>query len=108
MDINFLNDLKKSLPDLKSDQYCDKLSGQVDIFRDKWGIPHIKAKDEFDAFFAQGFVTAQDRLWHMDFDRQRALGKSSKLLGKESVSDDVLMIKMGVEEASKADFVVSS
>ena len=108
MDINFLNDLKKSLPDLKSDQYCDKLSGQVDIFRDKWGIPHIKTKDEFDAFFTQGFVTAQDRLWHMDFDRQRALGKSSKLLGKESVSDDVLMIKMGVEEASKADFEVSS
>ena len=108
MDINFLNDLKKSLPDLKSDQYYDKLSGQVDIFRDKWGIPHIKTKDEFDAFFAQGFVTAQDRLWHMDFDRQRALGKSSKLLGKESVSDDVLMIKMGVEEASKADFEVSS
>ena len=108
MDINFLNDLKKSLPDLKSDQYCDKLSGQVDIFRDKWGIPHIKTEDEFDAFFTQGFVTAQDRLWHMDFDRQRALGKSSKLLGKESVSDDVLMIKMGVEEASKADFEVSS
>ena len=108
MDINFLNDLKKSLPDLNSDQYCDKLSGQVDIFRDKWGIPHIKTEDEFDAFFAQGFVTAQDRLWHMDFDRQRALGKSSKLLGKESVSDDVLMIKMGVEEASKADFEVSS
>ena len=108
MDINFLDDLKKSLPDLKSDQYCDNLNGEVDIFRDKWGIPHIKAKNEFDAFFAQGFVTAQDRLWHMDFDRQRALGKSSKLLGKESISDDVLMVKMGVEEASKADFEVSS
>ena len=93
MDINFLNDLKKSLPDLKSDQYYDKLCGQVDIFRDKWGIPHIKTEDEFDAFFTQGFVTAQDRLWHMDFDRQRALGKSSKLLGKGSVSDDCYLIK---------------
>jgi len=108
MNINFSDDLKKSLPDLKSDQYFNSLKGEVDIFRDKWGIPHIKTKDEFDAFFAQGFVTAQDRLWHMDFDRQRALGKSSKLLGKESISDDVLMIKMGVEEASKADFEASS
>ena len=32
MDINFLDDLKKSLPDLKSDQYCDNLNGKVDIF----------------------------------------------------------------------------
>ncbi len=108
MDINFLDDLKTSLPDVKSDQYFNNLNGEVDIFRDKWGIPHIKTEDEFDAFFAQGFVTAQDRLWHMDFDRQRALGKSSRLLGKELISDDLLMIKMGVEESSKADFEVSS
>ena len=37
-------------------------------------VPHIKASTRHDAFFAQGFVTAQDRLFHMDYDRMRALG----------------------------------
>lgn len=108
MDINFLDELQKSLPDLNSDQLFDGLENTVEIYRDKWGIPHINAEDEFDAFFAQGFVTAQDRLWHMDFDRHRALGRSSELLGKQSIDEDKLISKMGVEEASNSDLKVSS
>ena len=70
---DFARELRNVLPDVCSDQYFKKLNQQVEIFRDNWGIPHIRADNESDAFFAQGFVTAQDRLWHMDFDRHRAL-----------------------------------
>ena len=100
--------LEDFLPDLNSDFVFNNLGSKVDIFRDKWGIPHIKTKDEFDLFFAQGFATAQDRLWHMDFDRHRALGKSSELLGYKTFEDDKLLMKMNVEKASRADYECSS
>ena len=39
------------------------------MYRDRYGIPDIRAADEGDAFFAQGFVTAQDQPWRINFDR---------------------------------------
>ena len=84
--------LEEFLPDFNKDLIFKQINGVVDIYRDSWGIPHIKTKDEFDLFFAQGFATAQDRLWHMDFDRYRALGKSSELLGYEMFDNDKLLI----------------
>ena len=101
-------DLRDFLPDLNNDLIFEDLNGDVEIYRDTWGIPHIKTKDEFDLFFAQGFATAQDRLWHMDFDRYRSLGRSSELLGSEMLDNDRLLMKIDVEEASKADYQSSS
>ena len=74
-------DLQAALPDLESTQCCAGLEKTVTIHRDPWGIPHIQAESEADLFFAQGFVTAQDRLWHMDFDRHQALGRWSEWAG---------------------------
>ena len=68
-------DLKAALPDVTSSLAFAGLDGPITIYRDEWGIPHITAESEHDVFFAQGFVTAQDRLWHMDYDRRRALGR---------------------------------
>ena len=62
---------KKYLPDLESDYRSNELIDIVSIYRDEWGIPHIEAKNQNDLFFAQGFVTAQDRLFQMDLDRLR-------------------------------------
>ncbi|NDF38492.1 MAG: hypothetical protein EB140_06120, partial [Proteobacteria bacterium] len=46
----------------------------VTIRRDGWGIAHVDASTEADAWFGQGFVAAQDRLWQMEFDRRSAIG----------------------------------
>ena len=81
------DDLLKSLPDVISTKKFKNLSKNVEIFRDKWGIPHIKANSEKDLFFAQGFVTAQDRLWHMDYDRHRGLGRWSEWAGQVNESN---------------------
>ena len=99
--------LEEFLPDFNKDLIFKQINCVVYIYRDSWGIPHIKAKDEFDLFFAQGFATAQDRLWHMDFDRYRALGKSSELLGYEMFDNDKLLIKIDVSKASKLDYECS-
>ncbi len=104
------DDLLKSLPDVISTKKFKNLSKNVEIFRDKWGIPHIKANSEKDLFFAQGFVTAQDRLWHMDYDRHRGLGRWSEWAGQvneSNLSQDILMRKLSLERASKADYEVS-
>ena len=60
------SDLLKALPDVESKKILRGLNDSVTILRDQWGIPHIRATNESDVFFGQGFSTAQDRLWHMD------------------------------------------
>ena len=42
------------------------LRAPVEVRRDRWGVPHIYAKNQRDLFFAQGFVAAQDRLFQME------------------------------------------
>ena len=62
------------------------LTGSVDVVRDQWGIPHIYGDNEADVAFAQGYVTAQDRLLQMDLTRHSAAGTLAELLGDASPS----------------------
>ncbi len=64
------------------------LEQQVDVIRDRWGVPHIYAKTVHDLFFAQGFVAAQDRLWQLDLWRRNAEGKLAEVLGPSAVKRD--------------------
>jgi penicillin amidase len=61
---------------------------QVRIARDPLGVPHITAATIEDALFAQGFVTAQDRLWQMDMVRRLAAGELSEILGAAGLELD--------------------
>jgi len=45
----------------------------VEILIDRWGVPHIYARNEADLFFAQGFNAARDRLFQIDLWRRRGL-----------------------------------
>jgi len=101
-------DLQAALPDVTSTLHLAGVQHPVDIYRDQWGVPHIRAESEADAFFAQGFVTAQDRLWHMDYDRQRALGRWAEWAGARALPEDTLMRTFRLERAAKADWQVSS
>ncbi|MBM3957691.1 MAG: penicillin acylase family protein, partial [Gemmatimonadetes bacterium] len=101
-------DLRRALPDLTSTMRLSGLERPVTVFRDPWGIPHIRAESEHDAFFAQGFATAQDRLWHMDYDRHRALGRWAEFAGPSAVAEDGLLRRMGLGRAAQADYDASS
>ena len=52
----------------------------VEVLRDRWGVPHIYAKNQRDLFFAQGFVAAQDRLYQIDMWRRVAVGETADVL----------------------------
>lgn len=97
-------DLLDSLPDLKSAQTLNGLDGEVLIYRDNLGIPHARARTQHDAFFAQGFFSAQDRLWQMDWDRHRAYGRSAEWLGVSAIEQDTFYRRMGLQRSAKADY----
>ena len=92
------------LPDTASKFLHENVRAGVTIYRDPWGIPHIFSDNAFDAFFAQGFATAQDRLWQMDFDRMRCLGRAAEYLGEPVLEQDILMRRRNFEQVSRADY----
>jgi len=79
------------------------LDGPVEVVRDSWGVPHCRAVSEHDAFFAQGFVHAADRLWQMDYDRRRGLGRSAEVTGPAGVTGDALYRRMDLAAAVQRD-----
>jgi penicillin amidase len=58
------------------------LKEPVEVLRDRWGIPHIYAKNADDLFFVQGFVAAQDRLFQIDLWRRVAIGETAEVIGQ--------------------------
>ena len=64
------------------------LKGPVEILVDRWGVPHVYASTADDAFFAQGFNAARDRLWQIDLWRRRGLGLLSEAFGPSFVERD--------------------
>ena len=64
------------------------LEAAVEIIVDDWGIPHIYAATAHDAFFAQGWNAARDRLWQIDLWRKRGLGLLSENFGPAYVAQD--------------------
>lgn len=66
------------------------LDGEVIIRRDTNAVAHIQAQSEADAWFALGFVHAQDRLFQMDLMRRTFSGRLSALVGGRAVMSDKL------------------
>ena len=96
-------DLDGALPDVDTNLSSDKLDGPVDIWRDNYGIPHVNATTVHDAFLAQGFVHAQDRLWHMEFDRRRATGRWSEIVGSAGLLFDRFVRRAGIPASARLD-----
>ncbi|HEY3743689.1 MAG TPA: penicillin acylase family protein [Bryobacteraceae bacterium] len=64
------------------------LKAPVEILRDKWGVPHIYAQNSDDLFFAQGWITAKDRLFQIDLWRRIGTGHLAEVLGAQAVARD--------------------
>jgi penicillin amidase len=64
------------------------LTQPVEVIRDRWGIPHVYAQNADDLFLAQGYVTAQDRLWQMEMWRRWREGRLSEIFGAVALDHD--------------------
>jgi penicillin G amidase len=77
------------------------LQAPVEVFRDAQGVPHIRAQSLDDLMFAQGYVTAQDRLWQMDLSRRLAKGELAEVFGERVLAMDIENRKLGFREAAE-------
>lgn len=90
----------------RAPQYAGELSmegidGLVEIFYTEFGVPHIYAESNEDAYFAFGYVHAQDRLWQMDLLRHVGSGRLSELFGSDLVETDRFLRTVGLGDYSK-------
>ena len=63
---------------------------QIEVLRDRWGVPHIYAESLDDAFYAQGYFAAKDRLFQLDLWRRQGSGELAEILGPEALPRDRL------------------
>ena len=77
------------------------LTDSVNIYYDKKRIPHIFASNSHDLYFAQGFITARDRLWQMELQTYAAAGRLSEILGPQTKSNDRYQRRIGMGFAAE-------
>jgi penicillin G amidase len=92
--------MSDSLPQLDGAVAIPGLSAPVTIQRDNHGVPHIRAASLDDLVLAQGFVTAQDRLWQMDALRRHAAGTLAEILGPSLIAHDRLQRTLQIRAAA--------
>ena len=96
--------IRPALPQTDGELALDGLTAPATVYRDSSGIPHIVAENAHDLFFAQGFVTAQDRLWAMESARRAAHGTLSEVIGERGLKNDTMMRILGMTESAEADW----
>lgn len=75
-----------------------------EVFRDDWGIPHLRAADALALARAQGHVTALDRAWQLETERHRVLGTSASHLGAEAVDWDRFVRRARIADTARRCF----
>jgi penicillin amidase len=86
------DDLTAAIPGLKS---------KVTVVYDSALIPHIYAENDDDLFAAQGYITAQNRLWQMEFQTHAAAGRISEIIGEKALDFDRTQRRLGMVFAAE-------
>ncbi|MGL4610237.1 MAG: penicillin acylase family protein [Trueperaceae bacterium] len=94
--------LRLTLPKVKGSLAMSGLQDTVEVIRDKNAVPHIYAKHQDDAYFALGYVHAQDRLWQMEFQRRVGAGRLSEVVGEATLETDKFLRTLGVYRYAEA------
>jgi penicillin amidase len=99
---------RAAMPTLDGTLVVKGLSAPVTVVRDGHGVPSITAQTLDDLFMAQGYVTAQDRLWQMDMMRRYAAGELAGALGSEYVKMDREQRVLGLREVARQSLAQAS
>jgi penicillin amidase len=94
--------LRASLPRVTGTLTLTGLQGEVSVVRDQYGVAHIEASSDQDAYFALGFVHAQERLWQMEFQRRVGAGRLAEVVGEGALETDRFLRTLGVYQAAEA------
>jgi penicillin amidase len=94
---------KRPLPQTEGDLSVPGLDGTVEISRDRWGMPRVRAEGRHDLWFGLGFVHSQDRLFQMDIFRRVVSGRLAEISGPEGLPLDRFMRTIGMRRAALAE-----
>lgn len=72
------------------------LQAPVSVRFDTLGVPHVFAQNDHDLYFAQGYLTARDRLWQMEFQTHAAAGRLSEIVGEKALELDRYKRRLGM------------
>jgi len=90
-----------ALPQVEGEARLPGLAAPVTVRRDGLGVPHLQAASIDDLMRAQGYVTAQDRMWQMDVLRRRAEGQLAEAFGEPALLADRDIRTLGLGEAAR-------
>jgi penicillin G amidase len=98
---------RSALPQVRGTLRAPGLGASVRVDRDRWGVPHIHAASRYDAFFAQGYVHVQDRLWQMELNRRVGRGRLAELFGAVALDADRFVRRVGLHRAAAAEWAAT-
>ncbi len=90
---------------LKGNLKINGLLDKVIVHRDQYGVPHIEAENDSDAFFALGYTHAQDRMWQMEIQRHLARGSLSEMFGEVTIMQDKTLRTLGFYRAAQLAYL---
>jgi penicillin G amidase len=99
---------RSALPRLDGRLRVPGLSAPLTVIRDAHGAPTIDAANFDDLFFAQGYVTAQDRLFQMDGMRRFAAGELAEVFGGEYLEHDRQQRTLGLKLVARKMIEIAS
>src|SRR4051794_32761037 len=94
----------RSFPALDGEIRAPGLTASVQVRRDSADVTHIEAQSQADAFFAIGYVHAQERGWQLEFNRRVMHGQLSEVFGPKTLETDKLMRRLGIMQAAQAQW----
>ncbi|MGE4241137.1 penicillin acylase family protein [Ramlibacter sp.] len=94
----------RSFPALDGEVRAAGLAAPVQVRRDASDVTHIEARSQADAYFALGWVHAQERGWQLEFNRRVMRGELSEAFGATTLDTDKLMRRLGIMRAAKAQW----
>ncbi len=97
-----LRALGRRLPQTRGEVRVRGLRDDVIVSRDRWGIPHIEAGTDADAWFALGFCHAQDRAFQLELIARAGRGLLAELLGAAALPIDRLTRTLGFRRVAAA------
>lgn len=82
---------RSGMPQLEGEVHLAGMEKGATVTRDKWGIPHIEAESQHDAYFALGYSMAQERLFQIEMMRRLSQGELSEIVGSIALDIDKAM-----------------
>ena len=83
------------------------LQAPVTVRYDDHRVPHIFAQNDHDLYYAQGYLTARDRLWQMDFIAHVAAGRLAEIVGPARLETDRFFRRMGLKYGAEKSLAVA-